>query len=123
MPYTGDKTDVTALVKYAQLLEGENERLRYGLRLIQEAGSVHGGAWCVAQAKGFLEDLDFDQYPETGKAPAQPQDAIDMAKAQERRDMIRSIQEWAKSDMGMTLSERHCDELADRIIAAKTRGR
>lgn len=28
MKYAGDKTDVTALVKYAQSLEAENERLR-----------------------------------------------------------------------------------------------
>lgn len=28
MKYTGDQTDVTALVKYAQSLEAENDRLR-----------------------------------------------------------------------------------------------
>jgi transcription elongation GreA/GreB family factor len=48
-------------------MTAENERLRRGLQLVQEAGPIHGGAWCAAQAKGHLEDLDFDEWPETGK--------------------------------------------------------
>jgi hypothetical protein len=45
----------------------EIRRLRNGLNIIAQAGTVHGAAWCVAQAYGYLNDLDFDQYPETGK--------------------------------------------------------
>jgi len=47
----------------------ELERLRRGLQIIIDAGGVHGSAWCIAQARGHLEDLDFDSYPETGKPP------------------------------------------------------
>ncbi len=55
-----------------QELEIENMRLRAGLRLIQEAGLVHGPAWCVAQARGHLLDLDYDAYPETGRPETEP---------------------------------------------------
>lgn len=51
-------------------LESENDRFRAGLQIIIDAGAIHGGAWCVAQARGYLHDLDFDEHPETGKAPA-----------------------------------------------------
>ena len=50
----------------------ENQRLRAGLSLIVEAGMAHGPAWCVAQARGFLLDLDFDGYPETGRPETEP---------------------------------------------------
>ncbi len=54
-------------------LEPEVERLRRGLNIIVQAGTVYGGAWCIAQALGHLHDLDFDTYPETGK-PLEPSD-------------------------------------------------
>ena len=47
----------------------ENTRLKAGLKIIIDAGATHGAGWCVAQAKGHLEDLDFDMWPETGKPP------------------------------------------------------
>lgn len=50
-------------------IEAESARFRAGLEIIKEAGAIHGGAWCAAQARGYLEDLDFDMYPETGKPP------------------------------------------------------
>jgi hypothetical protein len=48
-------------------LEVENLRLATGLKTIIRSGLGHGAAWCVAQARGYLEDLDFDAYPETGR--------------------------------------------------------
>lgn len=51
-------------------LRHENERLRTGLNVIAQAGTLYGGAWCVAQAIGYRDDLDFNEFPETGKAPA-----------------------------------------------------
>jgi hypothetical protein len=50
-------------------IETENARLKHGLNIIAQAGLIHGGAWCVAQALGHLHDLDFDTYPETGRPP------------------------------------------------------
>jgi len=50
-------------------LRSENARLRAGLKIIIEAGATWGAGWCIAQARGHLEDLDVDQYPEPGKAP------------------------------------------------------
>lgn len=40
MTYAGDKTDVTALVKYAQDLEAEIERLRAALEPLADLGSI-----------------------------------------------------------------------------------
>lgn len=48
-------------------------RILTGLNVIAQAGDLHGGVWCVAQAIGYRDDLDFDQYPETGKAPVETQ--------------------------------------------------
>lgn len=45
----------------------ERDRLRRGLSIIVESGAIYGAGWCVAQARGHLENLDFDQYPEDGK--------------------------------------------------------
>jgi hypothetical protein len=50
-------------------LRVENARFKAGLQIIIEAGAAHGAGWCIAQARGHLEDLDFDQWPETGKPP------------------------------------------------------
>lgn len=50
------------LKAYAKRCE-EVKRLRHGLQLIVDAAIHHGAAWCVAQARGYLEDLDFNQYP------------------------------------------------------------
>lgn len=43
--------------------------LESGLNTIAQAGTLYGGGWCVAQARGHLESLDFDMWPETGKPP------------------------------------------------------
>lgn len=50
-------------------LESENARLMAGLRIIIENGEQYGTGWCIAQARGYLYDLDFDSYPETGRPP------------------------------------------------------
>lgn len=50
----------------------EVERLTRGLNIIIQAGALHGGAWCVAQALGHRDDLDFDEWPETGRPPINP---------------------------------------------------
>jgi hypothetical protein len=47
--------------------ENEIERLRAGLNIIAQAGTLHGAAWCVAQAIGYRDNLDFNEFPETGK--------------------------------------------------------
>jgi len=45
-------------------------QVRDNRHLIAQAGALHGGAWCVAQAIGYRDNLDFNEFPETGKAPA-----------------------------------------------------
>lgn len=54
-------------------LRGRVAELESGLNTIAQAGTLYGGAWCVAQARGHLESLDFDMWPETGKAPFLPE--------------------------------------------------
>lgn len=49
--------------------------LEAGLQLIREAGAIHGGAWCAAQAHGYLESLDYDMWPDTGKPPTAEREA------------------------------------------------
>lgn len=62
----GDDPVGSLLASHAYLAD-ERNRFRAGLQIIKEAGAIHGGAWSAAQARGYLEDLDFDMYPETGK--------------------------------------------------------
>lgn len=64
----GDDPIGTLLACHAYAMQ-ERNRFREGLNIIAQAGTVHGGAWCVAQAYGYLNDLDFDQFPETGNPP------------------------------------------------------
>jgi hypothetical protein len=45
------------------------EDLERGLNIIAQAGTIYGGAWCVAQALGHIHNLDFDMWPETGRPP------------------------------------------------------
>jgi len=52
------------------MLRRENARLRRGLNIIAQCGTLYGGAWCVAQAICYRDDLDLDEFSETGKAPA-----------------------------------------------------
>jgi len=68
----GDKGACYMSLAPEQTLEweaaNEIERLKRGLNIIAQAGSLYGGGWCVAQALGCLNDLDFDAFPETGKS-------------------------------------------------------
>jgi hypothetical protein len=50
----------------------ERDRFKAGLEIIMEAGPIHGGVWCKAQARGHLLDLDYDHYPETGRPETEP---------------------------------------------------
>ena len=43
MKYQGDKTDVTALIAYAQSLEQENDRLREALKRIEDLVDSEAG--------------------------------------------------------------------------------
>ena len=45
--------------------EFDLHRLRYALALIRD--SDYSNPWCKAQARGVLDGLDFDEFPETGK--------------------------------------------------------
>jgi hypothetical protein len=53
-------------------LEAENDRLRDGLSLIEQGAQFYGWAWCKAQARGHMLNLDFDDFPKTGKAETEP---------------------------------------------------
>lgn len=64
----GNDPIASILASHADLAE-ERDRFRAGLLIIKASGAVHGGAWCTAQARGYLEDLDFDMYPDAGKPP------------------------------------------------------
>ena len=68
--YLARKPDIGPGMAEVVKLKEERDRFRAGLQIIIDAGAIHGGAWCVAQARGYLEDLDFDQYPNTGKSPS-----------------------------------------------------
>lgn len=61
MAYTGDKTDVTALVRYAQSLEAEIDLLRAALMQIADGDAYHDKAsGLMAIARAALEQ-DTDQ--------------------------------------------------------------
>jgi hypothetical protein len=53
-------------------LEAEIVRLRNGLSLVMQGAHAYGAAWCKAQARSALFNLDFDAYPETGKPETEP---------------------------------------------------
>jgi hypothetical protein len=49
-------------------LEAEVSRLRIGLSTIHQGALTYGAAWCKAQARGTIFNLDFDAYPKTGRS-------------------------------------------------------
>lgn len=61
-------TDTVSVIDYLAM-KAERDRLLTGLNLIAQAGILHGGAWCVAQAIGYRDNLDYNEFPKTGKAP------------------------------------------------------
>ncbi len=60
------KLDNSKMMPYGPILQ-ERNRFQATLELIRD--SDYANPWCKAQARGALNNLDFDEYPDTGKPP------------------------------------------------------